>query len=141
MNELTFIRALSKTAGVKDFAQAAAGTTAKYVRDHAQEIGAALVGAAAAGGGQYMLSRPRDGGKRLSLDQSSTRAALRSTQALESQAKKEKRPLTYREELQSAVTPAMARVADADAKHPGKSALLAVPAGALAGLAILKALK
>jgi hypothetical protein len=143
MNELTFLRALSnggfrKEAGVGNFARAALGEVAKAVRDHAPEIGAALVGAVALGGGQYLMSRPRDGGKAPSLDQLANRAIDRSSKDLEAKAKLEHRPLSFREGTQAAIASAASRVADVGARHPGTTALMAAPVGATAALALLR---
>jgi hypothetical protein len=145
MNELTFLHALSngglqKEAGVGEYAKATANVLAKAIRDRAPQIGAAMIGAAAAGGGQYLMSRPRSGG-RPSVDQSASRAAARATAGMAAEAKKDKRPLSFREDIQAATAPAVSAVADVGARHPGKAALLAAPAGALAGLAILKMIK
>ena len=154
MNERDIIYALSdqayrrrsseayvKTAGA--FGEGARGM-AKWVGQkvvqNAPEIAAAITGAAITGTWQYAASRPRKGGK-LSLDQISTRAVDAATRSSVEQAAKDGRPLSYHEEIQKAVVPALTGIADAGAKHPGKSALMAVPAGAIAGLALLKHLK
>jgi hypothetical protein len=151
MNELDIINALSdkeprrqaaleflKTSGVADMGKALAEWASKGLKANAPEIGAALGGAALTGAAQYLMARPRKGG--LSIDQAGSGAALRAQKLMESEAKRDGRQLTYREEMQKAMVPALKGVADASAKYPGKSALMAASSGSLAGLALLKAL-
>jgi hypothetical protein len=154
MNERDIINALSdpalrrqaseaymKTAGAfGDGVKGMAQWAGRKVVENIPEIAAALTGAVVAGAGQYALSRPRKGGKP-SIDQTSMHSMDAATKRSVREAAKSGRPLSFHEEIQKAVTPALAGIADAGAKHPGKSALMAVPAGALAGLALLKHLK
>ena len=150
MTELDFIDALSdkslkrktaareflnrvKTAGVSE-------AVTQFVHQNAHEIGAALAGAGTFVAGQYILNRGGKDGKP-SAQQSFTRSIEGNQKLLERQAKKEGRGLSFREELNSALAPAVNKVSDTLAKHPGKGALLAAPAGALIGLRILKAIK
>lgn len=154
MNELDIINALSdkeprrqaaleflKTSSFGGTMKSLAEVGAQKVRENAVPIAAALGGAALAAGGQYLMSRPRDGGKKPSIDQLTTSAAQKATDSMASEAKKSRRPLSYREEVQKATAPALTGIANANTKHPGKSALVAAPFGAAAGLALLKALK
>lgn len=156
MNELDFIEALSdrdskrataareflgkmKTAGLVDHLRNAATAAQGFVKEHPQEIGAALLGAGALTGAQYLRNRSSNG--KPSADQKMMGALLASTEAMKDQAERDNRPLSFREDITAAVTPAAKNVADVMARHPVKGAVLIAPVGALAGLRILKALK
>lgn len=134
MNELDFIEALSdrdltKVAGLVD-----------SLKSKSPEILAALVGAGVLGSGVYLSSRIGSGGK-LSAEQRAARTSVEATKSMERRAKEDKRPLSFSESLLSASSKSLPGYADALTAHPVKGALLFAPAGALAGLQILKALK
>lgn len=137
MNELDFIEALQeKTAGAKEIATGIANTVAR----HKHELAAGAAGAGLLSGMAYTSMRPGRGGKP-SAEQKMTAAFAASNEAMKDQAERDNRPLTFREDVTDAVAPASKRMADVLARHPVKGALLLAPAGALAGLRILKALK
>jgi len=143
MNEIDFIEALSdgksKTAGVLDSLKARAPAALAAIKAKTPEILAALGGAGLVGGGQYLMNRGKDG--KPSVQQRAGQASVEGAEALKSRAKKEKRPLTFSEDLSTTSASAAKGYADTLARHPGKGALLVAPVGALAGLKILKALR
>lgn len=124
-----------KQADIGAYARAAG----KILKDNAVPLAVAAGGGLATGMASYLMSRSKDG--KPSHEQKVTRELLRATEAVARDAKKEGRELTFREESQKALAPAMARMADVKAKFPGKSSLLVVPAGMAASLSLLKALK
>lgn len=150
MNELDFIDALCDKSTKRDTAAREFLTRVKtagssqavtqFVRQHAQEIGSALVGAGLATGAQYFANKEGKGGKP-SVQQVAARSLEEKQKGVEQKAKREGRELSFREGMQSATAPSASRASDVLAKHPVKGALLAAPAGAAAGLFILKQLK
>ena len=153
MNDIDVINALTdkeprremareflKSAGIGSSAGAVAAKALSLAAQHKPEIAAALGGALLLGGGQYLMSRPRDGGKRPSHDQESSRSDLAATRAFDASSKKSGKELGYVEGVQRAMGPAKVQIADLNAKHPVQSAIPAASMGALTGLAILKAL-
>lgn len=137
MNELDFIEALQeKSAGAREVASG----LSKLVAQHKAELAAGVAGAGILTGMAYSSMKPGRGGKP-SVEQKVTGALAASTEALKDQAERDNRPLTFREDMTDAIAPASKRMADVLARHPVKGALLVAPAGALAGLRILKALK
>lgn len=134
MNELDFISALrgpsgkEKTAGLLD-----------TLKNKAPQIGAGLAGAGVLTGAQYLMNKKN--GNQASSAQKAGLALLTSSEAVKDQAERDNRPLTFREDITSATAPSIKNLGDVLARHPVKGALLVAPAGALAGLRILKALK
>lgn len=138
MNELDFIDALSgreKTSGIKEMASSAI----QYAKGKAPEIGAGLLGAGLLGGYSYHRSRSAAG--KPSLDQNLTSALLASSEARKDQAERDHRPISFREDMTDAIAPSAKNIADVFARHPVRGSVMVAPAGALAGLAILRALK
>jgi len=138
MNELDFIKALSdreKVAGIKEMASSAM----QFAKRKAPEIGAGLLGAGLVGGFTYQRSKGVGG--KPSPDQQLTSALLASSEARKDQAERDHRPVSFREDLTDAIMPSAKNIADVFARHPVRGAVMIAPTGALAGLAILKALK
>lgn len=102
---------------------------------------AMMLGATLAGGGEYLMSRPRQGGKRPSVNQENAQALERHAQEMVAAAKKQKRPLSTAEDLAQASAPGTSGFANFAARHPGYAALTAATFGSSAGLGLLKAIQ
>jgi hypothetical protein len=156
MNELDFIDALSdrdskrataareflgklKTSGVVDSIKQFGKVTKDFAQRNAPQIGAGLAGAGVVSGATYLRSLSKGG--KPSSDQQMTSALLASSEARKDQAERDHRPISFREDMTDAIYPSAKNIADVFARHPVRGALMVAPAGALAGLAILKALK
>jgi len=138
MNELDFIEALSnreKTSGVKEMASSAI----QYAKGKAPEIGAGLLGAGILGG--YTYHQSKSVGGKPSRDQQLTSALLASSEARKDQAERDHRPISFREDMTDAIAPSAKNIADVFARHPVRGSVMIAPAGALAGLGILRALQ
>jgi hypothetical protein len=127
--------AVIKQAGVADIAVA----TSKFVREHAVDIGAALVGAAAIAGGQYMATRPGKNGR--SSDQGVSDWAVKTTKNSIDEDRKAGREPGFGKELAHATAKGGSEVSKVMTKHPGKAALMMAPVGASLGLTAAQLLK
>lgn len=131
-DEIAFIEALSKTSGPNTEAlKTLLKKLPAMARPHAKPIGAALGGASAATLAGYLLHRPskKTG---LSAEQKSSRWATEDLKRGE--------PGMARDSA-LALAEGGKRLSDVMSKHPVKAGLSYAPAGAMAGLKILKALK
>lgn len=148
--ELDFIDALTKTSGAVDSAkalgsaalkkivgnpvsQAALKTMAKHPK-----ITAGALGAAVTGGVTYAASK---GKKTTPGSEKWVAGKLEDSAAKTDELKDQGVEPSFRKEIAHAAAPGVSRIADVLHKHPGKAALFAAPAGALAGLKILKSLQ
>jgi len=125
----------AKKAAVPALAQAGV----EFVRQHATQIGAALAGGAALTAGQYALNKRKKDGS-ASPQQKAQTALLNAAQSSADEAKSLGHPMTFKQDLGLATAKGMKDVSDVLARHPGKGALLALPAGAAAGWRLAKAL-
>lgn len=123
-----------KTSAVKDVAKA----LGKKILENKKPIGAALTGAGLAGLAGYSMAKGKGStpGSEKWVAQKFTDSAEK-TKALKEQGIEP----SFRQEMAQAVQPAISNVSDLLSRHPGKAALMVAPAGALAGLRIMKALK
>jgi len=117
-----FVEGLTKKAFVGEMAAA----FGQHVKDHAPEIGAALVGAALAAGGQYLANRK--GKKGTSSQQRAARALVDETS---------KSTEGYDGRMNHAKAKAMSEMSDIMADHPVRGSLNAIPAGAGIGTALV----
>jgi hypothetical protein len=124
-----------KQAGAADLAR----ETAKFVRAHTTEIAAALVGAAALAGGQYLATKPGKNGR--SADQAVSDWAVKSTKKTLDEDKAAGRDSGFSKEMAHATAVGGAGVSKVMTKHPGKAALLMAPVGASLGLTAAQLLK
>lgn len=121
-----------KTSGVKDLAKA----VGKKILENKKPIGVALSGAGLAGLAGYHMAKGKGPGSEKWVAKKFTDSAEK-TKALKEQGVEP----SFRQEMAEAVEPAISNVSSLLSRHPGKAALMVAPAGALAGLRIMKALK
>jgi hypothetical protein len=103
--------------------------TAQFLKSHSKEIAGALVGAALAGGAQYMANKPGKDGKK-SLQQKLGDESVKATKDSKS----------FSGQVAHASAKAVKEVSDLFAKHPVKGALTMIPTGAAGGVAVAKLL-
>lgn len=124
-----------KTAGAADVAK----KTTEFVRAHAPEIAASLVGGAVAVGAQYLQNKPgKDGSP--SATQAQANLAHKAVKGSLAKDKARGKEPGVGKQVAGATTKAVQEIADIFAKNPGKGALMALPVGMAAGPVILKKL-
>lgn len=110
---------MMKTSGVADAAKS-------FLKNYRNELGAAALGTAILSGIQYATSKNKD------------KAGVSTAQKAFSQpAEKERKNMSFAEDLGHFKDKAMADFADVGTRHPFKSSMFVAPTGAAAGLATL----
>lgn len=135
-----FLRKL-KTAGPKlDMAKTVAKDVGGALLRNKDKLIAGGLGAVGAGALGYSMAKPGKDGAPSTEQLVGQKLTDSAANAKKLQDEAGVQP-TFKQGLVHAVAPGVKGVADLLAKHPGKAALMAAPAGALAGLRILKTLK
>lgn len=109
-----------------------------FVKQHGPEIAAAAGGALLTTAAQYMANRPRPGGQP-SMQQAISNPAKKVTEEAAARQEAGGGKPSFGTDMSRATARSLSEVSDVLARHPGRGALLAAPAGAAAGLALLRA--
>ena len=113
-----------------------AGAAADFIRQNAVPIAGALAGGAILGTKQYLDSRPGKNG--LSNDQVTAGRMEKAMEERMETMKREGRQPGFHDNMASTGSKNLKSLVDTIAKHPGRGALLALPAGLSLGWAIGK---
>lgn len=113
-----------------------ANAASDFIRKNAVPIAGALAGGAILGTKQYLDSRPGPSGK--SSDQETTQRMEKAMQDRMDGLKQQGKTPGFSDEMASHGSKTLKGMADVLAKHPGRGALMALPAGLSMGWAIGK---